>query len=521
MSSSTLSLWVHGFEPTARRHRPLMADASTDIAIIGGGIAGMTTAFLLRREGFRVIVLDDGPIGGGETERTTAHLSNALDEGYVELERMHGLAGARLAAESHSEAITLIEALVDQLAIDCDFMRLDGWLFNAPGTSADLLANELLAARRAGLHVEMFNRVPELPFDSGAAIRFPRQAQMHPLKYLRALVNAFTEEGGAIYTGTHAARIEGGPAPRVITSDGHVVSASSIVVTTNSPVNDRVALHTKQTAHRSYVVAMKVPHGTMPPALLWDTADPYHYVRLHRGDREDTLIVGGEDHRTGEAVDGTARFTALVGWARERFPVGDVAARWSGQVMEPADGLAFIGQDPKGVENVFIATGDSGHGMTHGTIAGMLLTDLIGGVEHPWAKLYDPRRKPLAALAKYASENLKGAAHYADYVMPTHAPAIEDIPRGGGAVTRGGLLPIAVSCDEAGIRTVCSAVCPHLGGMLVWNDVEKSFDCPVHGSRFDAHGHVINGPANSDLHPTDDPAEERLPLLVIEPLKEV
>lgn len=523
---STLPTWVHGFEPTARRHRPLMTDTQADVVIVGAGIAGITTAFLLRREGFHVIVLDDGPIGGGETERTTAHLSNALDDRYFQLERMHGAEGARIAAESHTEAIALIEAIVDQLGVDCDFTRLDGWLFNPPGEQNETLQRELEAARRAGLTVEMFNRVPELAFDTGTALRFARQAQIHPMKYLRALVNAFVDDGGAIYTGTHVAQVEGGNTARIVTSDGHVVSASSVVVTTNTPVNDRVAVHTKQSAYRSYVVAMSVPRRAMPTVLLWDTADPYHYVRLARGtgtDTHDTLIIGGEDHRTGEDIDGASRWRNLEDWARARFPVGETTARWSGQIMEPADGLAFIGRDPAGAENVFIATGDSGHGMTHGTIAGILLTDLIGGVDHPWAKLYDPKRKPTSAITTWAADNLKNVAHYADYVLPTHAPQnVEDIPRGGGAVMRKGALPIAVSCDEAGVRTSCSAVCPHLGGMVTWNDAERSFDCPVHGSRFDAHGHVINGPANADLQPVEDPAEERLPLLVPnEPLKEV
>lgn len=534
---STLPTWVHGFEPTARRHRPLMNDTQADVAVVGAGIAGLTTAFLLRREGFHVIVLDDGPIGGGETERTTAHLASALDDRYFELERMHGAEGARLAAESHNEAIALIEAVIDQLGVDCDFTRLDGWLFNPPGVStgsgggagsSEVLQRELEAARRAGLTVEMFNRVPDLAFDTGTALRFARQAQIHPMKYLRALVNAFVEDGGAIYTGTHVALIEGGQTARIVTSEGHVVSASSVVVATNTPVNDRVAVHTKQSAWRTYVVAMALPRRAMPNVLLWDTADPYHYVRTQRAlgaEAFDTLIVGGEDHRTGEDVDHAARWASLEAWARERFPVTETLARWSGQIMEPVDGLAYIGRDPAGAENVFIATGDSGHGMTHGTIAGMLLTDLIGGVDHPWAKLYDPRRKPTGALTTWTAENLKNAAHYADYVLPTprnQPTRVEDIPRGGGAVIRKGLVPIAVSCDEAGVRTSCSAVCPHLGGMVVWNDAEQSFDCPVHGSRFDAHGHVINGPANADLQPVDDPAEERLPLVVgNEPLKEV
>ncbi|HEY6187478.1 MAG TPA: FAD-dependent oxidoreductase [Pyrinomonadaceae bacterium] len=491
-------------------------DVSADVVIVGAGIAGMTTAHLLAREGKRVVVLDDGPIGGGMTSRTTAHLVNALDDRFYELERLHGEKGARLAAESHSAAIDRIEKIVKEEKIDCEFERLDGYLFAPPNESKDQLEDELKATHRAGLTgVEMVERAPIKDFDTGKALRFPRQAQFHPLKYLKGLARAIRRDGGRIFTGTHANKIEGGQQARVETSDGHVITAAAVVVATNTPVNDRFAIHTKQGPYLTYVIGARVPSGSIAKALYWDTPDPYHYVRLESinakdadtGETEkyDLLIVGGEDHKTGQADDANKRFAWLERWTRTRFPmIEEIEFKWSGQVMEPIDGLAFIGRNPMDEDNVFIATGDSGNGMTHGTIAGILLTDLIMGRANDWEKLYDPTRKTLKALPEFASENLNVAAQYTDLVTPGDVDSADEIKPGEGAIIRHGLKKVATYRDESGSLHERSAVCVHLGCIVDWNSKEKTWDCPCHGSRYDAYGKVFQGPANGDLSPVDE-----------------
>ncbi|HTD87793.1 MAG TPA: FAD-dependent oxidoreductase, partial [Candidatus Binatia bacterium] len=261
---------------------------------------------------------------------------------------------------------------------------------------------------------------------------------------------------------------------------------------------------------RTYVIAAPVPPGSVTKALYWDTPDPYHYVRLQSSAKgHQLLIVGGEDHKTGQAADGEERFQRLEEWARERFPVEQTQFRWSGQVMEPVDSLAFIGRNPGDSENVFIATGDSGNGMTHGTIAGILLTDLICGRENPWSGLYDPSRKPAKALGEYARENLNVAGQYRDYLTPgdKKEPEVPPAPD-SGVIVRRGLKKVAVYHDENGGAHECSAVCPHMGCIVAWNPVEKSWDCPCHGSRFDRFGKVVNGPANSDLETLEHQPEE-------------
>src|SRR5688572_26992450 len=334
----TRSAWM---DVAAPDYAPLGEDTVADVCIVGAGIAGMSTAYALAGEGRNVVVLDDGPVGGGMTRRTTAHLTNAIDDRYFHLERLHGRDGARLAAESHTAAIDRIESIVRDERIDCDFERLDGYLIAAADTPAGFLDRELSAAQRAGLaDVTAVARAPIDTFDTGRCLRFPRQAQVHPGKYLAGLARALGRRGGRIFCGTHAAAIRGGVAARVVTTAGRTVSADAIVVATNTPINDIVTIHTKQAPYSTYVVAARVSRGSIAKALYWDTADPYHYVRLHDDGVDELLIVGGEDHKSGQANDGRERFARLEQWMRERFPMaGTVELRWSGQVMEPIDGV--------------------------------------------------------------------------------------------------------------------------------------------------------------------------------------
>jgi glycine/D-amino acid oxidase-like deaminating enzyme/nitrite reductase/ring-hydroxylating ferredoxin subunit len=500
---TTTSPWL--LSPLATERPPLAADRDTEICVVGAGIAGLTTAWLLAREGVRVTVLDALAIGGGETQRTTAHLASEIDDRVFEIERIHGADGARLAVASHAGAIDQIEAIVAEQDIDCGFRRVDGYLMLGAGHDQTLLQRELEAARRAGLAgVSLVASAPIASFASGPCLRFPGQGQFHPLHYLAGLARAIEGAGGTIHGGTHVTEVHGGKEPHVVTRDGRRVRARSIVVATGAPIHHRVLLQTKLSAYLTYALALRAPAGAFPPVLLWDTADPYHYVRMHEdpASAEILVIVGGEDHRTGMQQDGDARHQRLEQWARERFPgLGPVVHRWAGEIMETIDGLAFIGRDPR--DNVFVAAGDSGMGMTHGTIAGMILSAQIQGRTHPWAALYDATRKPVKAAGDYVLENAKTAARYADWLRPADVGSSREIPNGCGALLREGIKKIAVYRDEQGESHRFSAVCPHLKCIVQWNDVAKTWDCPCHGSRFDQLGKVIHGPATSDLEPLD------------------
>jgi glycine/D-amino acid oxidase-like deaminating enzyme/nitrite reductase/ring-hydroxylating ferredoxin subunit len=489
---------------------PLDKNVHVDVCIVGGGIAGLSIAYLLTQAGKSVAVLDDGPLAGGMTQMTTGHLVNMLDDRYFELEKLHGREGARLAAESHTAAIDQIEAIVRKEKIDCDFARLDGFLFLAEGDATETLDRELAAAHRAGLAaVRREELAPFGTWSMGPCLVFPDQAQFHPLKYLAGLARAIERDGGRIYCGSHADHIEGG-VPGVVHVGKHVVTGDAIVVATNVPINDLLAIHPKQAPYMTYVIAARVPRASVPKALAWDTGDPYHYIRLQPLEDDDLLIIGGEDHKTGQAQDAAERHARLERWARERFPMmGPLEYAWGGQVMEPMDYLAFIGRNPMDHDNIFVVTGDSGMGLTHGTIAGMLITDLIFERRNPWAMLYDPSRVRVRAAAEFARENSNVALQYADWLTGGDVDSVSDVPREGGAVVRRGLEKIAVYRDPEGRLHEHSAVCTHLGCIVHWNASEKTFDCPCHGSRYDPYGKVINGPANRPLASVESSQHKR------------
>ena len=506
--SRKVSIFEEGISPwSATSKEPSMPvldkNIDADVCIVGAGIAGMTTAYLLAREGKSVVILDKNQIGSGETEHTTAHLSNVIDAGYREIEALHGAKGAQLVAQSHTAAIAQIEFIVAEEKIDCDFERLEGYLLFPEGASQKPLQEEWQAAKRAGLQVRKLKQSPvDLKF--GACLRFPQQAQFHPLKYLAGLARAIKRLDGRLFGLTEAKEIKSRKTVKIGTKGRAIVSAGAVVVATNTPINDRDKIYTKQEPYRTYVIGAFVPAGSIARALYWDTEDPFHYVRLQRiyakGKTQDILIVGGEDHKTGQAEGIEGRFTRLATWGREHFPgIKEIAFRWSGQVMESIDGVAFIGRNPKDDPNVYIVTGDSGAGITHGTIAGILLRDLIIGRDNPWVALYDPARKTLPAADTFARENPKVAGEYAHWLTPGEVGTVEEIKPGMGAVIRRGSSKLAISRDDKGNLHRCSAVCSHLGCIVSWNSTEHTWDCPCHGSRFTPDGKLLNGPALSSL----------------------
>lgn len=248
-------------------------------------------------------------------------------------------------------------------------------------------------------------------------------------------------------------------------------------------------------------VTLLIEKGTFPDILLWDTLDPYHYIRVeHLDDKRDILIVGGEDHKTGQEIDPLAHYALLEEWTKEKFPfVQKISYRWSGQVIEPVDGLAYLGRNPMDDDNVYVITGDSGNGMTHATIGAMLITDQIMVRENSWEKIYSPSRISIRATTNYLRENLNVAAQYVEWLDPKFGNNLEDLGKDEGMVFRKAGKMMAAYKNHDGEIEYMSAVCPHLAGIVAWNTAEKSWDCPCHGSRFDCHGAVIEGPAISNL----------------------
>lgn len=510
-NGESLSLWIDTFEMP--KFAPLEDNLETDVCIVGGGIAGLTTAYLLMKEGKKVCLLESFELGSGQTGRTTAHFVNAVDDRYFELEKYFGESGAKQVAESHTAAINLVEEIVMKENIDCSLQRLDGYLFAKDDPHPDILIKELDAARRAGLEVQILERAPINGFHTGPVLRFQNQMQLHPLKYLSGLVQALLAGGAKIFTHTHVTEVKGGENAYVKTLL-HKIDCDAVVVATNAPINDMFAIHTKQAAYRSYVLGFEIAQGSIPKALFWDTLDPYHYFRLAK-DRNgnDIVLVGGEDHKTGQDAHPEKRYKILEAWTREHLPmVKNVIYQWSGQVLEPVDSLGFLGHNPVGHENVYVITGDSGNGMTHTTIGAMIITDQIMERKNPWEKLYDPSRKSLRATKEFLKENTNAAAQYKDWFKAESKSELNHLKSDHGIVIRDHGKLIAAYKAKDGSVSYCSAVCTHLGGVVSWNEAEKSWDCPVHGSRFDCHGNAIEGPAFKGLEKIDSAKVENEPL---------
>jgi glycine/D-amino acid oxidase-like deaminating enzyme/nitrite reductase/ring-hydroxylating ferredoxin subunit len=488
--------------PVAPGARQLEGNQSCDTVVIGAGIAGISTAYELAMKGQKVVIIDRGAIAGGITARTSAHLAPLCDDLTSEMIKLRGEDISRAFYESQAAAVDRIEEIQNEEDIACDFRRLDGYLFQALNTNSQIVDDELDAVRKVGAPVDRLVGVEALAgCNKQHVLRYPRQATFHPLKYLKGLAQIIEAKGGVFYSDTIVREIEehkdGSVAAK---TDGGVITAQAAVVATNSPIIDTLALHTKMAPYRTYAMAFTIKRGAVPDALYWDTLDPYHYVRLQPGEGQtDTLIVGGADHKSGEADDAGLRFEALEAWVRNLVPaLKEETHRWSGQVLDTIDYAAFIGRNP-GNKNVYVHTGDSGQGMTHGVVGSLINSALILGDTPKWQEVYEPTRKTPSGIGNFVRENLTAVKNFAEYLAPGELKSLDDLQPGQGAIVRRGLSKIAAYRDKDGMLHARSAACTHIGCHLHWNSFETCWDCPCHGSQFAVNGAALNAPAITAL----------------------
>lgn len=496
LPKASKSLWI----ATTRypRFEPLHGSQAVDVAIIGGGITGLTAALLLKAAGKTVAVIDAHRIAEGVTGYTTAHLTEVIDASFGTLIAHFGEDGARQAVQAARASLDTIAGLVRDRGIRCGFRRVPAFYYTETDDGVQDVRDEIEAARRLGLTATWTPDVP-LPFPVKGALRLEEQARFHVRQYLLPLLKAIPGHGCHVFEDSRVVEVEDGEPCRLHAENG-TVTARDVVMATHVPLN-KFFLQTKLAHYRSYVLACRTKKE-VPDGLYWDNEDPYHYIRVQEVNGERLVIVGGEDHKVGQEDDTEARFEALRDYAHERLSVRTIAYRWSAQVAEPVDGLPYLGLNTRS-SHVYVGTGYSGTGMTFGTLAAMIASDLILGRENPWTALFDATRvKPLASAKTFVSENVDFPAHLVgDRLKKAQGDSFRAVKRGEGRILEVEGKKRAVFRDAHGAVTVLDPVCTHMGCLVDFNTAEKSWDCPCHGSRFAADGTVINGPAVKDLEP--------------------
>jgi glycine/D-amino acid oxidase-like deaminating enzyme/nitrite reductase/ring-hydroxylating ferredoxin subunit len=478
------------------------SDASADVIVIGGGLTGLTTAYLLAKAGRAVIVLERDRLAQNDTAHTSAHLTMVTDATFSELTARFGEDHAQAVWDAGLAAIAQIDEIARNESIACDFTWVPGYVHRGLTTqdvnATNLFAREAQLASKMGFDVSL---VEDVPLIGGRGLRFEHQARFHPRKYLAGLARAIVGHGGKVYE--HSAADTFSATPLTVTSNDCTLSCQEIVIATHDPLVGNASataaafFQTKLTLYTTYVVAGRVGKGTMPDALMWDTEQPYHYLRIEPHRDHDLVIFGGADHKTGQARDTRECFHEIEHTLVTLVPDVEVTHRWSGQVIATPDGLPYIGRN---ADHQFVGTGFSGNGLTFGTLTAMMAADRLSDRTNPWTELFDPGRTTLSAAWDYVKEN-KDYPFYLirDRFAGTAGRSLRDLPRDEGRVLTLGGSPAAVYRDHDGSTTVRSAVCSHLGCLVGWNQAEHTWDCPCHGSRFKINGDVISGPAEAPL----------------------
>ena len=490
------SPWLDG--PARPAYEPLAGDVRTQVAVVGAGITGLSTALLLAEAGRDVTVVEMDRVGAGATGYTTAKVSSQHGLVYAQLERKHGEDKARVYAQANEAALALIARWVEERSIDCAWRRRPAYAYVLSEGERDRVEEELEAAARLGLPAQLVDETP-LPYPVAGAVRFDNQAEFDAYLYVAALARAVEAAGGTIVEGTRATGLSEG-SPQRLETDRGVVEADHVVIANHYPFLDRALVFPRATAQRSYSIAARI-EGEPPEGMFISAEGPTRSIRAAPRPDGELLLVGGEGHKVGQDGPTAERYEALERFAREHWDVTSVDYRWSTQDAIPADKMPLIGKLTPLSKRAWMATGFAKWGMTNGTAAAMLLADEISGEGSPWAETFDPGRlRPRASLPSLVKENANVGLHFVgDRVRELRPRSLDDLAPGEGAIVRHDGGTVAAYRDEHGEVTAVSPTCTHLWCRVHFNDAERSWDCPCHGSRFAIDGTVIEGPAVHDL----------------------
>ncbi len=491
------SFWLASTLPSS--YPALSQNIDVDVAIIGAGMAGITTAMLLKQAGKRVAVLEAERVGSGVSGHTTAKLTSLHQLKYHTLIQNLGEEKARLYGQSNQAAIEQVARLVSETPIDCNFERKEAYTFAETPDILEQVRQEVEAAQALGLPATFTTEVP-LPFKTLGAVKFSNQAQFHPRKYLLALAAAINSNGSYVFEQSRVVAVNHENPCRVYTQAGFTVTAQDVVVTTNLPILDQGLFFAKSYPQRSYLIGCRIDPANAPQGMLIGAGSGYRSLRTTPVDEGGLLLlIGGEGHKVGEKTDTDQCFTQLADYARDRFGVTHIDYYWSSQDMVSFDKLPYIGRLTPTHQHTYVATGFSLWGMTSSTVAAMVLKDLILGQPNPWAELYEATRATPLVTPTSLKNNLEVGTRWVGDRLKGLLSGPDDLDPGTGKLVTVGLDKVAAYCDAAGKLHQVSAVCPHLGCIVAWNAAEESWDCPCHGSRFDPDGRVLQGPAVHDL----------------------
>ncbi|MDB6037480.1 MAG: puuB 1 [Verrucomicrobiales bacterium] len=490
-------------------------DVEVDVVVIGAGLTGVTAAYLLKKEGVKVALLERYRCAGGDTGRTTAHLTCVTDKRLFELVNDFGKDGAKAFWEGGLAGIDQIAELVREKKIDCEFKWIPGYLHaplkDSKKSDIEALQKDAQLAEELGFESAFVESVPyaDLP-----GIRFANQAKFHPLKYLAPLLQSIHGNGSYVFENSEAGEIE--VDPLTVHSGKFKLRCSYLVIATHNPLLGKTAtakgtlFQSKLALYTSYVLGAKLPKGTVPEALFWDTTDPYYYLRIDQKADHDYAIFGGEDCKTGQEKETTEVFSKLEQMLKKILPEAKVQDRWMGQVVETNDGLPFIGENE---HQQFIATGFCGNGFTLGTLSAVMARDRYLKRKNPWFDLFACDRKKFhGGTWRYIKENLDYPWYMLrDRIAGAEGSSLDDLQIGEGKILKIKGTKVAAYRDKNGKVTTCSPICTHLKCIVRWNKADKTWDCPCHGSRFSPTGEVLAGPAEEPL--------EKIPLSDIESKK--
>jgi glycine/D-amino acid oxidase-like deaminating enzyme/nitrite reductase/ring-hydroxylating ferredoxin subunit len=485
---STGSLWERGVRRPERP--PLRGHIDVDVAVVGGGITGLTAALLLASSRREVVLVDAARVGSGTTGANSAHITDVPDLRHRRLLNRFGEKTARVVLDRGRAALECIADLVAAEAIECDFRRVSGYLFTEDDSQLGELEDEARAADHLGRPCAFSLDVP-LPWPVAGAVMYPEQIGLHPLRYALGLAELVTNRGGTIHEQSPVIGLrEVNGAVWIQTAEGEI-HAQHAILATHVPIGFAL-VQTEVAPYRSYLLSL-VAERSMPDGLFWDTAEPYHYLRRVDVGDASLVLVGGADHKTGQESDPSSRFAMLERYAAARLGVTTLAHQWSAQLYEPADGLPYVGR-VAGTDNLYLATGFAGTGLVYGTMAAIELAAAIRGEtrENP----FDPVRINLAAAPRLISENANVAVQWVgDRLSGGDVGSLRDVPPGEGRIVRVAGRRRAVFRAEDGTFHVLSPTCTHLGCQVRWNGAERTWDCPCHGARYEPTGAVREGPA--------------------------